>query len=492
MKRSSLLAVLFSTAVAPNAIASVWIDANDLYLRNHIQNLADANLIKAPVTTYPLMWDAIDNDLLTIDSKSLSPSLTNSYAQVLHYYRQAQSNRFKHSAKISLASDPKRLSHFGNTYRQKAQLSLNSEHLGSFWAARLSTQIRNDAEDDKDLTFDDSYLAVIYKNWIIRAGAISQWWGPGWNSSLIMSNNARPLPALSLTRSDSQAFESPWLNWIGPWTFTAQMAKLESDRKVPNALLWSTRATARPFPSLELGASWSIQWGGNGQPNGLSDFFNALTSKPQCINGASSCDSALHTKHGNQLAGIDLRWTYPLFGKPVSLYAQTIGEDAVGFKPVDKAYTYGVDTSITLQHSSIRLYVEYTDTQVTCGSSESTYLNCYYNHSTYKTGYRYHGRSIGASLDNDSEAISVGFIGQTENNHQWHLKLMKAKLNSDGIDGGNLVTPIAEDLSQVDMEYQLPLFRGMLNLNVVAEHSTFQSKSSRNDFNVSASWEYRY
>ena len=73
LARQAALAVtvLFSSQL----IASPWIDASDLFLRHHIQQLADAGVITAPVTTYPLMWGAINNDLLKANSKSLSPKL---------------------------------------------------------------------------------------------------------------------------------------------------------------------------------------------------------------------------------------------------------------------------------------------------------------------------------------------------------------------------------------------------------------------------------
>lgn len=492
--------ILACTAIfSSQLLASPWIDANDLYLRNHIQQLADAGIITAPVTTYPLMWNAINNDLLHVDLSALTPRLADSYAEVLHYYRRAIGNKFNHRAKISLANEAKRLNGFGETHRQKAQLSLSTEHLANFWAGKISTQVRSEPEDDKTVTFDNSYFAATYGNWIVRAGAISQWWGPGWDSSLILSNNARPLPALSLNRSNSDAFETTWLSWVGPWTFTAQMARLESERHVPHAMLWSTRATARPISQLEIGVSWSIQWGGDGQPNSLSDFIKALTSQQQCANGASTCDPSLNTKLGNQLAGFDVRWSDTLFDIPFSVYAQTIGEDAVDYiKPADKAYVFGVDTVLTWDRQSLRLYAEYTETQVACGGDPNS-LNCYYEHGTYRTGYRYHGRALGTTYDNDAKVWTLGAIGQRRNKHRWHAKLRVAQLNSDNIDRaptsttiGNQVSKIAEDLTQLEIQYQLPLFNGMLSLGADISHSTYLEKSSDNEFNADLAWEYRY
>ncbi|NRA82578.1 MAG: capsule assembly Wzi family protein [Gammaproteobacteria bacterium] len=492
--------VLAATALFSSQLfASPWIDANELFLRNHIQQLADAGVLSAPVTTYPLMWNAISADLLNASPDKLSPRLQQSYAQVLHYFNRAQRNQYNHQLKISAANEAKRFNSFGDSQRQQAQLQLSTEYIGSFWAGKLSTQLRVDAEDDNSLTFDNSYLAATYGNWVVRFGAVSQWWGPGWDSSLIMSNNARPLPALSLTRNNSNAFETPWLNWIGPWTFTAQMAKLESERHIPNAMLWSTRATIRPISKLELGLSWSIQWGGDGQPNSLKDFLDAVTSKQECANGADVCDPSLNTKLGNQLAGFDIRWSDSIAGVPFSVYAQTIGEDAVNnIKPADKAYVFGIDSIFSIMEQPIRVFLEYTETEVACGKNPNS-LNCYYEHTTYYTGYRYHQRAIGTTYDNDTIAWSLGFLGQFENGQQWRSILRIAQLNTDNIDRaptssmvGNQVSKIAEDLVQLELQYQWPMFSGLLTIGGDISHSSYIDKKSKNEGNANVAWEYRY
>jgi len=276
------------------------------------------------------------------------------------------------------------------------------------------------------------------------------------------------------------------------------MAKLESDRHIPNALLWSARSTVRPFSNLELGASWSIQWGGDGQPNSPKDFFKALASQEECSNGEEQCDPAQNTKLGNQIAGFDLRWNERIFDTPVSFYAQVVGEDSANSLPTDKAYIYGIDTSINIATIPVRIFVEYTETDVACTGNPNS-LNCYYEHGTYRTGYRYQGRTIGSTFDNDANMVTVGIIGSTEEMHHWSGKLRFGELNKDNIDVafdstsiGNTVSKVAEDLVELELIYQRPVFRGMLSLQTQISHSTFINDSSDTDVNVSARWDYRY
>jgi len=495
LTKTLVLLVLGATEVN----AAIWIDADDLYLRHHIQRLADHNIITAPVTTYPLMWDSIDDDLLRANSERLPKGLQDSYAYVFHFFQQAKSSRHTNQIALSVATEAPRLSGFGHSTRERANLLISKEYLGSFWAAKLSTQLRKPSTGGSKTTFDDSYIAAIYGNWIIRAGAISQWWGPGWESSLILSDNARPLPALSLSRSNSDAFESAPLNWIGPWTFTAQMARLETQRHVPNAMLWSMRGSFKPHPSLEIGGNWSIQWGGKGQPGSLKDFWKALSSQAQCANGQNECDPSMNTKLGNQLAGIDVRWNNSLFDIPFSLYGQTIGEDSVSYiKPADKAYVWGLDLTINIAQTSVRFFAEYTETEVACGTNPNS-LNCYYEHGTYHTGYRYYGRAIGTTFDNDARIVTIGAIGSTRAMNHWSAKLRVGTLNSDNIDRapedpllGNTVSQVAEELVEMELEYQRPMWKGMLSLTTQISHSSYITRNSENEFNLAVRWDLRY
>ena len=69
------------------------------------------------------------------------------------------------------------------------------------------------------------------------------------------------------------------------------MAKLESTRVIPDALLWSTRVNFRPVQQLEIALSWSAQWAGKGQPSSASDFIDMIAGDTKCVDGTSNCDS---------------------------------------------------------------------------------------------------------------------------------------------------------------------------------------------------------
>ena len=494
-----LCLLLFLISTSSSLVnASPWIDASDLYTRIDIQNLANAGVIKAPVTTFPLMWAAISDDLEKANTTNLSAHLVDAHRRLIAKYRQIKKNKNQQKIKLSFGNDQKRFNSFGSSQQEKGQVSLSVEGMYGNWFGQLTTQYRKSPIDGESKNIDNSQIAYLAGNWMIKLGSYQQWWGPGWDSSLILSNNSQPLQAIGISRYNSKPFESPWLSWIGPWTLTAQMAKLESERAVPNALLWSTRATIRPITELEIGLSWSLQWAGDGQPSSLKDFFKSVTGQEECANGASTCDPSLNTKLGNHLAGIDIRWSTNIGGLPIAFYGQTIGEDAVDYiKPADKAYLFGIDSFIPFKRP-VHIFAEYTETQVACGSN-SQVLNCYYEHSTYKTGYRYQRKAIGTTFDNDAKVWTLGLSQQTGNGHKWSAKLRLGTLNSDNKDAypntpslGNQVTKVAEKLSQLELTYHIPLLKGLFSISTDISHSRFIDKEDKNSVDVFANWEYRY
>jgi hypothetical protein len=77
----------------------------------------------------------------------------------------------------------------------------------------------------------------------------------------MLSNNARPMPQLSLDRMSSKRSSVPILSWIGPRRFNAFLAATESGRPdVNNARFLGMRFTVQPLPILEFGMSRSAQF----------------------------------------------------------------------------------------------------------------------------------------------------------------------------------------------------------------------------------------
>ena len=111
---------------------------------------------------------------------------------------------------------------------------------------------------------------------MLSIGYLERWWGPGAEGTLLLSTNARPVPSISLERQESTPMDVPLLRWLGPWRFLTFMGQLEDDRDYPDALLFGMRIELRPLPSLQIAASRTAQWCGDGRPCDGGTFWDLL------------------------------------------------------------------------------------------------------------------------------------------------------------------------------------------------------------------------
>lgn len=494
MKKSigARVCFLFTLLASFSAVSAPWVDVSDVYLRADIQALADAGVITVPVNTYPLMWAGIGADLGKAEPSRLTPDLAKAFSRVNYYYRNAVENRGNTRIKAAAATDAARFQHFGSDYREQGDLQVSHEYMGDRFAFKVAASAHYDAADEEDFRLDDSYMAMIWGNWIFTAGAIEQWWGPGFDSALHRSNNARPLPSVMVSRNNAAGFDTPWLSWLGPWTLTAGISQLEEERAVSKPLLWNFRSSIRPFQQLEIGFSWSTQFCGEGEECTLESAFKSITGQRDCREaGEAGC-----TNYGNQIAGYDIRYSDTWFNVPVGVYYERTCEDAKGSAPwdiVDCAHLIGADTRFAFDTSQYKLFFEYSDTKVDCGEDPNVF-NCMYEHSTYKSGSRYYGKTYGSTYESDAIVYALGLIGQFEDSKGITSILRYAQLNNDGSSPAHGWAPQTpkEDLLMLELSYRLPIWQGMMSVGGTVSRSEFDTQESESDASLFGTYEYRF
>jgi hypothetical protein len=294
---------------------------------------------------------------------------------------------------------------------------------------------------------------------------MERWWGPGWDGSLILSNNARPIPALSFDRTRTDPFESRWLSWLGPWDVSVLFGQMENDRTVPDARFFAFRFNFRPLPSLEIGLSRTAQWCGEGRPCDLDTFIDLLIGRDNRGGDGIGEDN----EPGNQLAGFDARWTTALLDQPLAVYGQLIGEDEAGGFPSRYLAQAGMETRGTWKHRSYLLFLEVSGTS--CDVLKDDINNCAYNHSIYQTGYRYRGRSVGHSADNDALIVSAGLVLQDAFDNEWSALLRSGTLNRGSFpDPRNSLTPNERDVISLDLYHNRRFRFGLVDVGVGITH----------------------
>ena len=434
-------------------------------------------MITGTVSTWPLAWAPIVRDIRSVDSELDLPAEVRASLGRLRARaeRELSGNDVVWSAHASLAEHPVRIRSYQDTPRETAHIGAGFSWNHDRFNVVLNGQWAESPADGKEFRADGSEISVLLGNFSLSANTLERWWGPGWDGNLILSNNARPIPALSLERNLTDAFDSKWLRWLGPWDLALHFGRFESDREVPDARFFGMRLNFRPLPSLEIGLSRTAQWCGEGRPCGLDTFVDLLLGKDNI--GDEGID--VSNEPGNQLAGFDVRWATRIFDRPLAFYAQLIGEDEAGGFPSRYLGQFGVETSGMLgDRWSYRWFGEFAGTSCEFHQS-SEIFNCAYNHGVYRTGYRYRGRAVGHGSDNDTRIVSSGLILADDSNTQWFLLARYGALNRGGDpDPGNSLTATRIDVASLDLTHARDFKYGRMEVGLGLEHSDDDSGGS--------------
>jgi len=451
-----------------NAVSTVFAGpltpSGDMVLRHDVQLLADTGIIKGPVTNWPLAWGPILHDVRDADATNLSPDVIDALARIRQRADwETRTDELTFNTKVGFADNATRIRSFQNTPRGRAEVSAGLNWIGDWLSADLNVQYVDTPEDDEEIRFDDSAVAVMIGNYTISASTMQRWWGPGWDGSLILSNNARPMPSLTIDRVFTDAFETKWLNWLGPWDLSVMFGQMEKERNVPNTKFFGMRLNFKPISSLEIGLVRSAQWCGDGRPCDLSTFAHLLLGQDNRGDDGLDADS----EPGNQLAGADIRWSPTFFSAPLTFYGQLIGEDEAGGFPSRHLGQGGIElTGYAFERWSYRAFAEFAGTK--CKFLDSRELfDCAYNHTIYGTGYRYRGRSVGHGADNDARLVSAGLIMVDESDQQWRALLRVGNLNRGGVpDPRNKVTPTPQEIISIDLSHSRVFSFGVIDAGI--------------------------
>ncbi len=448
-----ILGMGLSGAAGAASWTAPWVETGDLQARHHIEALSAQGCFDGLTLTWPLNWSAVAHGL----NGASDACLASEHAAWLR----ARLDRAKNAGRTATltvggANEEPLFRHYGDQPRGEADASAAVSVTGRRFAARVRAQYVDNDREDREARLDGSYVAGRFGNWQLGAGAIDRWWGPGWQSSLALSNNARPVTGLWFGRQTPYAPRSRWFSWLGPWDFQGFAGQLEQDRAVPDAKLIGGRFTFRPAGFLQIGLTRLFQWGGEGRPDGLDSFKDALIGKD---NGQST-GFAEDDDPSNQVAGLDFRASFPVFGVPTGFYGQAMGEDEAGGLPSKFSTLAGLDLLTGLGEGNQRIFLEASDTVAGRTFSDTRY-NTAYEHSTYRSGFRYYGRSLASTFEGDARTLTLGLQQFFRNGWVATAALTNATLNAEGgkraviADGGAEILQAAYEQDVVVAELRL-------------------------------------
>ncbi|ENU58818.1 capsule assembly Wzi family protein [Acinetobacter guillouiae] len=439
--RKSLCAAVLLGMSLPVFAQGIVLNNEDL--RTDLNWLNQQGVIQISTSTWPMSGDEIQRAL------SQAKVLNNTQQKVIDSIQNAL-KADNQTAKLGLfaETDQKNIPQaFGDSAKAQYVGSLEFNAGGENWDAKLRVNGEKDPHIDngQDVNVEGSYIAgKLWNQWVI-AGQIPTYWGPGHDGSLIRGDASRPVYGFTAQRAEQKAFESKWLSWIGPWQYQAFAGQLDDYKAVPDAKLLGFRLTAQPLPYLELGASRTLQWGGEGRPENWDSLWNAIKGNDNFENGDED--------KSNQIAGFDARLNLQtLLNVPVSVYGQYVGEDEAGMLPSKKMYLAGTDYSSSFKNMPYQLYVEWADT-----TTNGDPLGISYGHRVYGDGYYQHGFPLGHAMGGDGEMISVGGNIRFDVMNRLSGRAIYAKVNqSAGIFGDheiNLAFPEKDKIKALDLTW---------------------------------------
>ena len=409
-----------------------YLSPNDPFIRHEIRLLGDKGELTGLQNTWPLNLGGLHG------MRSEQP--VNLPHQLLddRISEESESGWSPLRTTLGLSDDRVTARGFGPEPRSSFTTSASVSWMNDRFAAKLSLNALYGMQEDwkgrqdEGLALDGSYIAARLGNWSASFGQVERWWGPGWDGSLILSTNARPIPAISIDRRVPEPFETKWLSWIGPWSFHSFIGQMEDERDTsidyPNHYLWGMRGEFRPtlIDGLEIGFFRTLQLGGDGRDVRFKSFIDAFLSQDNY--GANTGNNDRSKEPGNQLAGIDLRWK--VLDLPVAIYSQVAGEDEDNFLPNSLLFQYGIEGWRNLGSSTLRVFAEYADLTSYWWTGDPRTRNITYGHHIYGEGYRYRGRPIGHWADQDSQILSLGGLLQRKDGIGWGATLRTGELNA--------------------------------------------------------------
>jgi hypothetical protein len=430
-----------------------WLPTGDQRLRDDVTLLVDEGVILLPTTTWPIPAADVREAVGRVQDDSIGNlALVTALQRVRDRVAIPQDADKWDSRDVTLTAGRAPLVRdYGTLGRDSGGFQTTGGTTNGRWSTTVSATGVFAPRDGQRLRWDGSDVSIRWGNWIFSANELSRNWGPGFVGSLILSNNARPMPQMSLDRMSSKRSSVPVLSWIGPWRFSGFLAATESGRPdINNAKFMGMRFTFQPLPIIEVGVTRSAQFCGQNlagtRPScGLSTIGRMVLGKDNTgYHGTTTVNEP-----GNQMAGFDLRVTSPFRVLPVAIYSQMIAEDnGSGIIPNRWLAQFGGEAWSYLPSGAVlRGQIEYSQSNCKWYAPAAN-ADCAYRQYIFYAGYRYRGASIGHPTDADSETWALRLALARPSGDTWSLKLRHGRL--DAVGGIDVYNPLTRGPSKYD------------------------------------------
>ncbi len=404
-------------ALAAQAEPSVpWMP--DTASRHDLELLVDEAHLDLLTTQWPLPSAAVRHAL-----DGLPSALPEPLARARDRLTRALASEAQSRATLRLLSRGEALTGYGDDATRGPSAAVRTSTFDTAWVAgRVGLRVDSISglQEHAKLRLDDTALVTEALGIELQAFSHRAWWGPGWQSSLTLGNNAPAFDGLGVQRASASRSESPWLAWLGPWNYAMFIAQTEDVSNPANPFFFAQRLTFKPWANLELAVTRTAQWGGRGREQSARSFLDLLTGR------GTNADTTAEQRFdpANEEAGFDGRLRCPA-GLHCAGYLQLTGEDRAGLWPSRYLGLYGFEW--WPGDGGQRYFVEYAETGCRSPVGRPFLRGCAYRNYAYPEGYTNAGRWIGASVGPDSRLFTLGWVDAAS---QTSLRLSTGRVGS--------------------------------------------------------------
>ena len=425
---------------------SPWASPGDSQLRADVELLAHHGLISGPVNSWPISWKQITREFY----KSDTMKLPNYVERALNRVIAKIPAEFNGKTKVSYTNKVQ----FFRGFEDEPRAELEIEGAAEINLENTSLHIEGRYFDTHDYNLDNTYISQDLGNWSFYGGSVERWWGPGQETTTILSTNARPMPSIGIRRVTSKPFKTKWLSWMGSWDAELFVSQMDKNRFIPKPIFVGMRFNFKPVNNFEVGLARTLMLCGEGRACGLQQWTHSLIAIGDLDNFGDSPED-VSNQPGNQLAQLTLSYTHSI-SKNINLkvYLEGTAEDLVLMIPYTYSRLFGVTLDGAFGNDGSRWQIT-TEASDTTGSLAWFYgehrKGVLYNHFIYRSGYRYKNRVIGHSLDSNSSYISAKASLIRSNGMEFSLKYQNILINSEG-DTNNLLSNDRERINSFTAE----------------------------------------
>ena len=471
--RGAMALLLWAATFTP-ALASPWAEVGDNQLRADIELLQAVGALSTVTIQWPLPWESLLQDISRADLAAQPGSVQAAARRVLAHGQAATAPGWSSWASLDITNTPSLVYGFDGMGRGEGQAQLSLEGTSGPYSGRvaLGAITQNFGGKPNKIMPEGTYFSARLGGVRVYAGYLDHWWGPGQISALQLSNNARPMPQIGISRSSTGASSWPILRWLGPWQLEFILGKFDGPQIQSNVYYNAAHLTINPLPGLEIGLAKTEQFCGQGHPcSPLRDYFTNidLANHPDNVNGEGS----LEIKYANVLGNL-----------PFQAYIQIMNEDYSWASRSGSSHLFGASFFVPAQSSPVKLTVEYANSIATKTLfSFGTHVYGFsYNNGQYPDGMHYRGRTLGFSLDSDSTLASLQGSWSDEGGRFYQLSLHHATIgNSHTPPGYNALTtaPVIVNMAEARISLPLALNRRTFHLDLAGRLQDDQPRPHR-------------